>query len=108
MARDDFTARATEDLREIGRYTRREWGTAHARHYRQELEWALRKLSLNPQLGRLREEIAPALRSFRVGGHVAFYMTHDDGITVIRLLHPPRDTELAFSSKTVDPGKLPP
>jgi toxin ParE1/3/4 len=92
----DFTARAAEDLREIGRYTRRPWGIAQARHYRQELELALHNLSLNPLIGREREEIEVEIRSFRVAAHVAFYMPRRGGITVIRLLHPSMDVEPAY------------
>ena len=42
MARYDFTARAVEDLKEIGHYTRKTWGLEQARRYREELEIAFR------------------------------------------------------------------
>jgi len=46
MPRYEFTARAVEDLREIGRYTKQAGGVVQARRYREELELALKKLSL--------------------------------------------------------------
>ena len=96
MARYDFTAQAAGDLREIGRYTKQTWGTEQASRYRQELELALQKLSLTPDMGRPREEIEPRVRSFKVASHVAFYVTRRGGITIVRLLHPSLDVELAF------------
>jgi toxin ParE1/3/4 len=96
MARYELTARAAADLREIGRYTKQTWGLEQARHYREELEIALQKLSLSPHVGRRREAIAPGVRSFRVATHVAFYVQSKDGITILRLLHPSRDVDAAF------------
>jgi toxin ParE1/3/4 len=102
MAQYDFTAQAVKDLREIGRYTKKTWGIEQARHYRQELELAIQKLSLNPHMGRERNEIAPGVRSFRVAPHIAFYAPRRDGLTVLRLLHPQMDVDLAFG---LDPNK---
>jgi toxin ParE1/3/4 len=96
MSRYDFTARAAADLREIGRYTKKTWGTEQARRYREELEIALQKLSLSPNVGRQREAIAPGVRSFRVASHIAFYVQRNDGITILRLLHPSMDVDAAF------------
>ena len=96
MPRLEFTASATEDLREIGRYTKREWGVQQARRYRQELELALTKLSLSPRVGLARDEIADHVRSFQVASHIAFYLPRSDGITVLRLLHPSMDVGRAF------------
>lgn len=98
MPRCEFTAHAAEDLREIGRYTKREWGVQQARRYLEELELALQKLSLSPHIGIVRDEIAEHVRSFPVGAHIAFYLPRKDGITVLRLLHPSMDVERAFRS----------
>lgn len=43
----------------MGRYTKQTWGNAQARRYREELELALKKLSLSPRIGLERDEIAP-------------------------------------------------
>jgi toxin ParE1/3/4 len=96
MARFDLTARAAADLKEIGRYTRLTWGLEQARRYREELEIALQKLSLSPDVGRQRAAIAPGVRSFRVAAHIAFYVQRKDGITVLRILHPSMDVDAAF------------
>lgn len=102
MARYNFTAHANEDLRNIIRYTRQTWGVKQARLYRQELELSLTRLGERPDMGRKREEIAAGVRSFRVAEHIAFYASRRGGITILRLLHPSMDVELAFGQ---EPGK---
>jgi toxin ParE1/3/4 len=99
MAGYDLTEQAVSDLREIARYTKREWGKEQARRYREELELSLQKLSLSPNIGRGREEIAPGVRSFRVAMHIAFYTQRRGGITILRLLHPSRDIEREFQKE---------
>lgn len=100
MPRCEFTANAREDLREIGRYTKREWGLQQARRYREELELALKKLSLSPRMGLARDEIAAHVRSSQVASHIAFYLPRSDGITVLRLLHQSMDVERAFGRES--------
>jgi toxin ParE1/3/4 len=94
-----FSAQAEKDLREIVRYTRQQWGNDQARRYRQELELALKKLSLNAQLGRQRDEVEPGLRSFKTASHIAFYREKDAGISVLRVMHPSQDIERAFDRR---------
>lgn len=103
MPRYEFTAKAVEDLRGIGRYTKQAWGVAQARRYREELELALKKLSLSPHIGLERNEIAPEVRSFTVASHIVFYLPRKDGIIVLRLLHPSMDVERAFDLRTEKP-----
>ena len=96
MPRYDFTLRALADLRDIARYTRETWGPKQARLYREELELEIRKLALAPGMGRMRADVAPRVRSFPIARHVAFYLENDDGITVLRVLHPSMDVARAF------------
>lgn len=96
IPRYDFTRRALADLRDIARYTRKTWGQTQARLYREELELGLQKLALSPGIGRARAELGPTVRSFSIARHVAFYVESEDGITVLRLLHPTMDVDHAF------------
>ena len=64
-----------------------------ARHYRQELELSLKKLSLAPMLGLAREELGPKLRSFVVDSHVAYCLVARSGIAVVRVL--PQSMDMA-------------
>lgn len=97
MPRYDFSHRALTDLLEIARYTRKNWGLKQARLYRQELELGIQKLALSPELGPLRGDIAPLVRAFPVARHVAYYVPDEDGITVLRILHPRMNADRAIT-----------
>jgi toxin ParE1/3/4 len=53
-------------------------------------------LARHPEMGRLRPELAPELRSFPVGNYVIFYQATRDGIEVIRVLSAARDIPSLF------------
>jgi len=53
-------------------------------------------LAGNPQVGRLRDEFAPQLRSIPIGKYIVFYRPMKDGITVDRVLHGARDLPNLF------------
>lgn len=44
-----------------------------------------------PEMGRRRDELAPALRSFPVGRYIIFYRIADRGVEVVRILSAYRD-----------------
>lgn len=98
MTRYDLAPQAAADLREIARYTRQTWRLEQARRYRDELEVALQQLSLTPNMGRRRDEVATGIRSFRVAAHIAFYMQRKNRITIVRILHPSMDVDTAFEA----------
>ena len=72
-------------------------GEKQARLYREELELSIQKLALSPGMGRTRDDVAPSVHSFPVARHIAFYVRNEDGITVLRVLHPSMDVGRAFS-----------
>ena len=96
MSRYDLASRAVADVLEIVRYTKQKWGQAQAERYREELDLELQQLSLTPDLGRRREEIAPGLRSYPVAQHIAFYVPRKNTILVLRILHPRINVDAAF------------
>jgi toxin ParE1/3/4 len=49
-----------------------------------------------PELGRLREELSPRLRSFPVGRYVIFYRPMENRIEIARVLHGARDLPPLF------------
>lgn len=53
-------------------------------------------LAASPEMGRRREELAPALRSFPVGRYVIFYRPGERGIQVVRVLSAYRDIAALF------------
>ena len=53
-------------------------------------------LAENPGMGRLREELAPEIRSWPVGNYLLFYRALTDGVEVARLIHGARHLEALF------------
>ena len=54
------------------------------------------KFAAMPELGRLREELSPRLRSFPVGRYVIFYRPMENGVEIARVLHGARDLPPLF------------
>lgn len=71
----------------IGDYTLRTWGKAQTAHYIEELEACCQTLADHPSLGRLCDNVRPALRRHEHGKHVVFYRQERGGILVCRILH---------------------
>ena len=63
-----------------------EWGFAQRDAYREALDQAFTTLSVNPLIGRSRDEIAPNLRSHTIQQHV-IYRVAVETVTVLRVLH---------------------
>ena len=53
-------------------------------------------LAKSPQMGRQRDDLGAALRSFPVGRYVIFYRLIEDGIEVVRVLSAYRDLGRLF------------
>ncbi|MEH2397623.1 type II toxin-antitoxin system RelE/ParE family toxin [Nostoc sp.] len=49
-----------------------------------------------PKMGRLKDELAPFLRSFLVKNNLIFYRPIDQGIEIVRILHGLQDIETIF------------
>ena len=95
MARILRTSQAHLDLIEMGLYLARD-NPAAADRLLDAIDAACRLLAANPELGRLRPELAPEVRSFPVRGRVIFYRPIPDGIQVLRVLHGARDIPAQF------------
>ena len=57
---------------------------------------ALKMLAENPLAGRVREELAPDVRSSPVGNYLLFYRPTQNGVELIRVLHSARDLRRLF------------
>lgn len=53
-------------------------------------------LAGSPDIGRVRDELAPGLRSFPVGKHAIFYRRAKGGIEIVRVLSGWRDIPALF------------
>lgn len=60
------------------------------------IEEAADRLAGFPELGRLRPELAPDLRSLAVGNYVIFHRAIPDGIEIVRVLHGAQDLPPLF------------
>lgn len=49
-----------------------------------------------PDMGRLREDLMPDVRSFPFERYIIFYIPSADGFDVVRILHSARDIEPQF------------
>ncbi|MCO6384605.1 MAG: type II toxin-antitoxin system RelE/ParE family toxin [Vannielia sp.] len=86
MAAYDLTVSAEADVVEIWQYTARTWSEAQAQAYHAELQGCFSRLALGPF--RRFDDIAPGLRSCRVGRHVVFWLAAAGKVPqVIAVLH---------------------
>jgi toxin ParE1/3/4 len=87
----ELSAEADMDLEEILDYTHLEFGFDQAEKYLTELLETFYQLSINPKIGKERNEIKVDLRSFPKGQHVIFYRILVDRIRIVRIMHGNRD-----------------
>lgn len=99
MAGYRITPRAYEDLKQIGRYTEKNWGRQQRNNYLRKLTRHFEILAITPEIGRHRPDITQGYFSFPVGQHVIFYQLDHSGITVLGLPHQQMDIKGYF----VDP-----
>ena len=85
------TPRAQDDLKNIGRYTERQWGKRQRNSYLKALEKRFGWLAENPKLGKHRMDVAEGYYSFPQGEHVVFYLIGDKGIDIIGIPHKEMD-----------------
>ena len=85
------TPRAQDDLKNIGRYTERQWGKRQRNTYLKALEKRFGWLAENPQLGKHRKDVAEGYYSFPQGEHVVFYLIGDEAIDIIGIPHKEMD-----------------
>lgn len=67
-----LTAEAEADLRNVIRYTRKQWGAAQVRHYIARLEQGITSLAAGQGYFRDMSELYPALRMARCEHHYVF------------------------------------
>jgi toxin ParE1/3/4 len=95
MADLHFTENAERDLVEIGNFIARD-SPANAAQFVLRLEQHCSLLASHPLAGRVRDELAPGLRSLAYGRYVIFYRALDDTVEIVRVLHGARDLPRAM------------
>lgn len=77
-------AAARNDLKDIGRYTLKNFGVIQRNHY---LEGRFGLLGENPALGRPCDEVKAGYRCSHYGQHVVFYIVQKDYVEILAILH---------------------
>jgi toxin ParE1/3/4 len=61
-----------------------------------QFETTLKLLASHPGMGKLRDELAPGLRSFIVGDYLIFYLPRERDLLLVRVLSGYRDLDSLF------------
>ena len=91
MSEFSITPRARDDLKNIGRYTERQWGRSQRNSYLEDFEKRFRWLAENPRLGKHRVDIAEGYYSYPQGQHVIFHLISPGCIEIIGIPHKEMD-----------------
>jgi toxin ParE1/3/4 len=93
-----LTNRAEEDLRNIGRYTQKEWGRSQRNYYLTMLDDSFRILASAPDRGRACDYLKHGYKKYTAGRHVIFYrQINKDMIEIVRVLHQRKDANSHIS-----------
>ena len=92
MAKYQLRPKARSDIDAVWDYTVKTWGVQQALSYVAVLRDVCAELADNPELGKRRDEVHKGLRVYPSGKHLVFYLTIDNGIDVVRILHGSMDT----------------
>jgi toxin ParE1/3/4 len=97
MKRPRYSPGSRNDLRDILEYIAARNPLA-AKKVIADIKSTCRQLARFPEIGALREELAPNLRCFPVGNYVVFYVPAARTIEVVRIVHGSRDFGGLFPS----------
>jgi toxin ParE1/3/4 len=97
MPRFYLTNAAKADLKEIGRYTRQEWGVAQRDKYLGMLDGCFHSIALAPLCGLACDDIREGYRKRSAGSHVVFFRQVGDLIEIVRVLHSRMEPERHIS-----------
>ncbi|MDR3418242.1 MAG: type II toxin-antitoxin system RelE/ParE family toxin [Nevskia sp.] len=91
---------AAADLREITRYSRKQWGTQRTRAYIEQLEHGAQRLALGEGRYKKLSTVHPNLRTTLVGHHYVFCLTRTDAPPlVVAILHERMDIMTRLKSR---------
>lgn len=82
-----LSPRARRDVVHILRYTGEQWGPSQFEAYSNNIDVAIQRISRNPEIGALRNDLDQPYRTFPVGAHVIVYRIRENQIRIIRILH---------------------
>ncbi|TXL19269.1 plasmid stabilization protein ParE [Methylococcaceae bacterium HT5] len=91
MSQYFFSKEAEKDLIDIYRYGFLAHGKHQAEQYLQSLKEKCQFLATNPKLSHERREFTPPIRINGHKQHLIIYLSNEDSITVVRILHKKMD-----------------
>jgi toxin ParE1/3/4 len=92
-----WSPEAEQDLLDIWSYLAREASFTVADTQIRDIVHACQLLGDHPLAGRLREELAPMLRSVAANPYVVFYRLTGKAVEIVRVLHGRRDIDSIFA-----------
>jgi toxin ParE1/3/4 len=87
----NISPKAKADIVEIWDYTARAHGPDAADSYVTEIDRVMVLASQYSEIGSDYSDIRQGYRKLRSGSHLIFYIPHDEGIEIIRVLHQQSD-----------------
>ena len=91
---------ALTDLNDVETYTKRTWGGAQAKRYAATLVADIKALSVSALRHPLYNDIHPELRRKRSGMHHIFYLSTDDWVEILNIIHVQSDPGLHLKVET--------
>lgn len=95
MSRFKLSAQARQDIEDIWLYIAQNSPQA-ADNLLDKMLLRFSRLAQFPELGRVRSDLAPFVRSFPVGSYIVFYRPIEQGIEIVRVVHGSRDIGQIF------------
>ena len=95
MSRPTFSPSARRDLHAIFDHIAAD-NPRVALDFVERIEESCQRLAEFPEMGSLREDLAPALRAFAVGKYVVLYRPANSGVDIVRVIHGARDLPSAL------------
>lgn len=87
---------AQSDIADILLYTMERWGEEQLERYAATFDAGLLLIQENPEIGRMRSELFPGCRSYRVREHIVYYAARDEAVVVFRVPHGRMDATRHF------------
>ena len=88
-----FSPAARTDLREIGRFSKREFGTKVAEKYLLGLDQVFDRLTSNPNSGEAQPKLGRGVRRLSHRRHRIFYEIDGEVVLILRIFHHARDVK---------------
>lgn len=92
-----FTNAAAQDLDDIWNYTAQVWSPLQAETYLAGIQRTIQTLAEMPEIGRLRTEITPPVRTHPSAEHLIIYQFDALNLTIIRIVHNRRHWSVLLS-----------